>query len=272
VHCRASFFPAGSLAQEQQGEAGVAIRFEKIHACGNDFLFFDQPFPIEKVATWCRRRQGVGADGIVLLLEHRGDLVDLAHWDPDGSRSFCVNGTRAALDLLRKRGLLPSAGTVCMEGKSLTFRGDPFSRLCFERSEIRPLAQRVEGRVLPGWLVDVGNPQWVLGDEGLDRRQFSQMAATLRAAKQGLPDGCNVNWFHIGGEGVNIATYERGVEDFTTACGSGILAVANVISQRMGLRELHFIPEGGDWVKISFSEQRCELWGPTHHVFAGELP
>jgi diaminopimelate epimerase len=250
----------------------LTIRFEKIHACGNDFLLFDQPFPLEQVAGLCRRQQGVGADGIILVQEQRGNLVRLAHWDPDGGRSFCINGTRAALDLLHERGSLAQAGTVIMEGRCVPYRMEQFCHLYFDRGEIRAMDQEVEGRILPGWLVEVGNPQWVLAAGEVDRRQFSQVATALRAAKAGLPSGCNVNWYRMGEAGVEIATFERGVEGFTMACGSGILAVAHVIQQRQGLGNLHFLPEGGDWVKISIADRKCELWGPTHRVFAGELP
>ena len=245
--------------------------FDKIEACGNDFvLLAHEPDP-KSVAELCDRHHGIGADGIMVLRSVRPELTELGHLDPDGSHSFCLNGTRAALALLARRGRIAPAGRVRTEGQEFAYRLDPDPILFLPVRDYRPLNWRGGDHLVSGYRVEVGNPQFVIL-EGMDPNRFRELAPRIRADLAAFPQGTNVTFLRRAEAGWHVQTFERGVETFTKACGTGMYAAALVLFGERGTRRVTFFPEGRGTVEAWLEGDGLAITGSTRHVFSGTWP
>ena len=246
------------------------LHFDKIHACGNDFLLLP---PVElqhtQVVAMCKRHHGLGADGLMIFAGVEDNLVRLDHYDSDGSRSFCLNGIRSALACLHAKEQIPTEGKVASEGVELSYKVAAHVQMILPVKSFEWLTLEVGEIHVHGYYVDVGNPQLVI-TEGVTTAQFTKLAPKLRHHAH-FPDGANVNLIVRSDNNWRIRTFERGVEDFTRACGSGMYAGAIVLLGKTDLTSLLFVPDGQGLVRVSrYDEENIELEGPTHHVASGE--
>lgn len=245
----------------------LPIDFEKVHACGNDFILVSEMPASADLAIWCHRHRGIGADGVMVFRSSSGDTVELDHFDPDGSQSFCVNGIRASLAVLAQQGVIPDRGQVICAGITSLYKLDDSVSISVPLAEPKAIVLQLAGHQLQGHFVDVGNPQLVLKDVASD---WLERAAELRAHRD-FDQGANVTFLYDQGEATySIRTFERGVEGFTLACGSGALAAACVLAQ-VGGRAWRFLPSGGDWIDVALKGTLLHLSGPTHRVAQGHL-
>ena len=241
----------------------MALAFEKIEACGNDFILLEEDPGLEAVSELCLRNYGLGANGVLV---YTGD--DLIHYDPDGSRSFCLNGARAALACLHQKGLAPQQGALHTEGVDLAYSiENERVRVRLPKREVAPLT--VGGPPTAGWFVDVGNPQFVLVD-ALSASAFRQRAVDLRHDPL-FRDGANVNLVRRESEGDvwRISTFERGVEGFTPACGSGMYASALVLFDQFDVTHVVFQPDGRGSVTVTAAPDGLFFEGDTRRVASG---
>jgi diaminopimelate epimerase len=247
-------------------------------ASGNVFAFLwarDVPAAFDGPAwarVLCPRGEGLGLDGLFLLQPFRpGTPWTLAHWDPDGTPSFCSNGTRAAAALLPE-------GT----------RGDLDAVVSGEAVQLRLQASQVGLRMpegpgygllpdalpldLPhayGW---TGTPQLVIEVPDVQAIDLAVFAPPLRHHAT-LPDGANVSILQVLEPGrARIRTWERGVEGETLCCGQGCAFAASWLAGRTGIPAWHLQPSGRDPVRVegSFRPDGTwrELWlsGPVRHL------
>ncbi len=245
--------------------------FEKIEACGNDFLLL-RVFPgHESVIALCDRHHGVGADGLMILNDVREQRVVLDHYDADGSRSFCLNGIHAALRYLAANDEAPAAGTVASEGVELGFRMDGRApRLFLDKRPCREMVWRDEdsGESRHGYFADVGNPQFVIF-QTLSIDEFRQLAPRIRSDRRAFPEGVNVNMAYPVADHWRIHSFERGVEDFTLACGTGMYAAALALFANRGLREARFAPDGKGRVALFDRGDCLEMESTARWVASG---
>jgi diaminopimelate epimerase len=216
------------------------LSFAKLTAAGNDFILIDAraglPEPPEDLARrLCTRRLSVGADGL-LIVETTGGLPEIAitHFEPDGSRTFCLNGARGAASWLVATGQHAA-------GEPIVLRTD-FGDLDmvpdeFEVEVVLPPPRCVErrsvtlegGMTVLGCYVDVGNPQFVVVLDSLmdlESPTLMECARAIRWQTDEFPDGTNVCFVAQDGDVWQLRTYERGVEDETLSCGTGAVAAA----------------------------------------------
>ena len=243
----------------------MRLGFDKIEAAGNDFLLLMHTPDDGVVAAICDRHHGVGADGVMVFRGAGDGRVHLDHFDCDGSRSFCLNGIRAALPCLYRKGAIPVAGTVWSEGMTLPYSLTEEARLTLP---IRPVtAMSWRGRVA-GWTVDAGNPQLVLRDPP-SLETFRTLAREIRSDLDTFPEGTNVCRLERMGDLWHVETFERGVEDLTLACGSGIYACALVLIAGGEAGPLTFQPRGRGRVTVTTAGDRLFFEGTTRHVAEG---
>jgi len=216
------------------------VPFAKYTAAGNDFVLVDEGAlggraPASAARDLCRRRLGVGADGL-LVVRRADEGLDVAHFEPDGARTFCLNGCRvaaawggpgatdgAAIELRCEGTRVPAR--VAGDGASWdVWASVPAPPACAPRQVELP-----EGVVVLGTLVDAGNPQFVvvLDDEpSLEDPALMRRARALRWSAE-FDGGTNVTFVAPReGGGWRLRTYERGVEGETLACGTGAVAAA----------------------------------------------
>lgn len=249
------------------------LTFDKVEGCGNDFVLLYQKPNAAAVPRLCDRHHGIGADGVLVWYGHHRDGVRLDHYDPDGGQTFCLNGIRAGLTLAVQQGLCAPSGWVYNEGRRLAYRYDGAIYVQLPPVPIKACRWGDETAGHDGFFVEVGNPQFVLLDN-LDLAQFRAVAPRMRAPSALFPEGANINLLRPGtnehGDTWQIFTFERGVENFTLACGSGMYAAAMVVMSRFQCNNVRFIPEGRGHVRVEQGTDGIWLTGDTQHVFRGE--
>lgn len=245
----------------------ILIPYDKIHASGNDFVLCSQELSRHQIGQICKRHLGVGADGVMIVEGIEQERVRFGHFDPDGSRSFCLNGIRSGLKALFEKGKIPIKGMVESEGVRLDYEVQEHVAVGLPKKPFRPMVWKQGQEDVSGFYCDVGNPHFICWE--LPALDFRQIAPRIRADFETFPGGTNVNWLEKKDHGWRIDTYERGVESFTLSCGSGMYASALVLSQEFGKSDLSFFPQGGDEVSIRWKHDMLWLSGPTHWVAEG---
>ena len=218
-------------------------RFFKVSGSGNDFLALAEPAETpaaDQIRAWCHRGVSLGADGLFVIRREEDAedaTVGMDYYNSDGlPADLCLNGTRCAAQLAFHLGWLEGSGTVrTAAGKVAARRLDPF-RVSLEvppPAEPRETRLEVEGQRYTGWHVLVGVPHFVLpwpeelGDLG--RVPVRELGRALRFHPGLGAPGANVNFVRFPARHrLEIRTYERGVEDETLSCGTGVLAGAAV--------------------------------------------
>ena len=217
------------------------LTFSKMAGGGNDFVVIDNRTgritdPATLARRICTRALSVGADGLVLIEGSARATFRMRYWNSDGSPGeFCGNGTRCAarfafLNVIagRRMTIETDAGIVGAEigeGGIVTITMPaPHS---FRPQ--RPLA--VGNQTIHGSSIRVGVPHYVVFvREGLWAQNIVPLGRSIRTHRELEPDGgANVNFVTVRGEhAIDVRTYERGVENETLACGSGIVSAAVV--------------------------------------------
>ena len=224
----------------------------------------------------CDRRLGIGADGL-LVIKRKGARTRLDYWNADGSAAFCGNGSRCAALYLssqgwikkRKFALKTSQGILDVR---LTARGRAEVSMPEPGAlEHRPRLKAL-GRTFSVYSIDTGVPHVVSFVTDVSTIDVRTLGRALRYHKALGKAGSNVDFVSLRDGVLQLRTYERGVEDETLACGTGVVAAAAVaralgkVGDRVKVRV-----RGGDILHVSFSGGRTRLEGPGEIVFKGEV-
>lgn len=255
----------------------MPIRFHKYQSTGNDFVLIenrDGKFPGNNTALIhkiCDRKFGVGADGLILL--ETSELADftMQYYNADGRLgSFCGNGSRAVVSFAQSLGIInTSASFEAYDGLHQAIIEDNLIQI--------KMAEVQNGRQsLNGTFIDTGSPHYVEFVDNLDEMDVVQRGRALRYSPEFAPNGSNINYVEKAGQGkIRVRTYERGVEDETLSCGTGVTASA-IVAASAGLGNNIAISTLGGDLKVWFEQNDSgysNIWlaGPTKKVFSGEL-
>jgi diaminopimelate epimerase len=233
--------------------------FYKMSGSGNDFVVLDGRFtdatswPAAQVRAICDRRNGVGADGLVILTPATGDSVRMAYWNADGSHgalcgnaALCSGRLAVALELVPPGEfcLLTDAGVVRVKAAATGDGAEinlPDVDLPREHAGIP--AGNGERWVALG---TVGVPHLVIRVDDIEAVDVAGRGRRLRSHGSVGPEGANVNFVAPGERSWLIRTYERGIEGETLACGTGTVAAALALASRGEARlPLSFRSRGG---------------------------
>lgn len=268
----------------------MKLPFWKMHGAGNDFILVDDRQLAltpsrEQIADWCRRRTGVGSDGLILLHPPQaGGHFRMQFFNPDGSEAYmCGNGARCAARLAHELQLAPTAMTIETAAGSVQAEILPDGRVRLELPP--PQACRLDGELTRDngetvhyAFADTGVPHAVIDCEALDTLAIREQGRAIRLHPCFAPQGTNVDFIAITGpDSLRIRTYERGVEDETLACGTGIAAAAvTAVLRGRVTSPVTVLTAGGDTLQVAFSPidnllSPILLTGPAVHIFTGEL-
>ena len=213
------------------------MKFYKYQGAGNDFLIADNRdgsivLTSEQVSALCDRRYGIGADGLMLLENSERHDFRMTYFNSDGSGGMmCGNGGRCIVAFAADMGMekyrfeaadgLHDAEILHSEGTVKTVRLQMKNVGGVDRH------QALTGVNVPsdGYFLDTGTRHFVRFVEGLDDYDVVTEGRDIRFnAEELLPVGANVNFVEQEGRILKVRTYEKGVEDETFACGTGIVA------------------------------------------------
>lgn len=251
--------------------------FFKVSGSGNDFLALVEPAsvpPPERIRAWCRRGISLGADGLFVLRRPEGvdGEVAMDYFNSDGlPADLCLNGTRCAAQLAFHLGWARYEAQITTGAGRFTARFLDDTRISVEvpaPETPREVAPEVDGITRAGMFARVGVPHFVLvWPESLEAAPVLTLGAALRHHPVFGVEGANINFVRFSGEDrMEIRTFERGVEDETLSCGTGILAGAAVglALGRAGLalrplRPLRVITRGGFELGVE-TDPRGDRW------------
>ena len=273
------------------------MRFTKMHGAGNDFIILnnmDGAIAEENysalAAALCRRRLSIGADGLMIVVPAKeGGDYRMVFYNADGSLGeMCGNGARCIARYGYENKLSGEVQKIETTAGLVTGRrmSERLYRVRLNDPTTLDLQRRVtiDGETFVCGYVELGNPGLphavVLMDDfdSRDENELRELGRKLRYAKE-FPKGANVTFCRVTGENRVLArTFERGVEDFTLACGTGCGATAAVLTLLhlvSGIKTSITMPGGELFVTL---ETGCEntvrnifLTGPTNIVAVGEI-
>ncbi len=266
------------------------LKFAKIEATGNDFIVSDEDHAAlddwvpERIRFLCDRHLGVGADGLIFLTREEDGSLRMHYFNADGSAArMCGNGLRAAALYARIKGFCPEGRAFVLQASdgahAVAFNADgTISVEILSDENNLKTAEELKGLPLPDFLrivgfVQVGVPHLVLETEqDIEQVPLLRIAPPLRHHPV-FAEGTNVNVLQpIGEQEIRLRTYERGVEDETLSCGTGVTASVLLLwrQKRMAEREVVVRTKGGI-LKVSRENGRLVLTGPANLVFVGHI-
>jgi diaminopimelate epimerase len=261
-----------------------SIPFTKLSATGNDFILIDNRekiFAGSEVDVFhrlCRRRTGIGADGILLIEKNPERHFTMRYFNADGRESsMCGNGARATAFYAFQRGLAPSP-------MNFEVSGEPYHAVVqgntVRLSMRKPIDLKLnlgildEREMTEGGFVNTGVPHYVLFVDDVDRVAVNEIGCKYRQHVFFSPAGTNVNFVKVhDASTVFLRTYERGVEEETLACGTGTVATAVICHcHKKTSFPLTVMTRGGKLIVHGDSSfEGLELEGEVNEVFTGRF-
>lgn len=259
-----------------------------MHGAGNDFILSDDReglFPAADRAWLNRianRRTGVGCEGIILIQRSNSADFRMRFFNPDGSEvDMCGNGARCVARLAYEIGAAPAKMSI--ETGAGILRAEMFTdQILLYMTAPHDWRLRRHVGTSAGDMdysfVNSGVPHVVVPVADLDGVDVRRHGAEIRYNHDFAPAGTNANFIHVtGSHSLRIRTYERGVEDETLACGTGIVASA-LVAGKLGLVQapVAVTCASGDVLKVNYtltpdSAENVTLLGPAAHVFQGSM-
>ena len=256
------------------------IKPENILASDNDFVLIDnRVYGLNKnqtdvVKRLCDRKFGIGADGLILLNEKTSYNFEMVYFNSDGNESsMCGNGGRCLVKFAHHLGLID---TSC---RFWAIDGEHEAHI-FKDGQISLKMKDVDAiEVSNGhFTLNTGSPHYIIFVKSVKTTDVIAEAKKIRYSERFAQAGVNVNFVEKeGNNNITVRTYERGVEDETLSCGTGVvassLALASLNGQ--GLQSVKVQTPGGDLeVKFEYSGKGFKnvyLIGPAERVFEGEI-
>ena len=253
------------------------VHFYKYQATGNDFVIIDNreaglSFSRVQIERVCDRKFGIGADGLMLIEKHPLLHFNLEYFNSDGTQSLCGNGSRAAVQFASRLGLVNG------KAKFNAFDGEHTAELLDQgivRLKMNPVDQ--VSKIDSDYFIDTGSPHLVRFVSDIQHHPVVEEGRTLRYNEAFGPGGTNVNFVSLQADNtIFVRTYERGVENETLSCGTGVTAAALAASFNGYLSPISVTTRGGD-LSVEFKSGQSGtfhdifLIGPAKMVFEGDL-
>lgn len=260
----------------------MTLSFHKYQGAGNDFILVDQRdqtfltrADTDKIAWLCDRHFGIGADGLMLLQNAETADFEMVYFNADGREStLCGNGSRCIVAFAHHLGMIGNHCTfLAVDGPHEACLNPETGWVEIKMNDVTTIEVTPEATVL-----NTGSPHYVAFVDQLDGMDIEACGKAVRYSDRYREKGINVNFVASSGNGIKVATYERGVEAETLSCGTGVTAAALAhyvrkpedvsgpvkIQTKGGRLEVRFEPINGGFTNIW-------LCGPAERVFRGEV-
>ena len=237
------------------------IKYSKYSSCGNDFIIVDNRkniFPINNqyIEELCDRKNGIGADGLILLSLADNCCYNITYFNSDGHEStFCGNGSMCCGHFAFTLGLLNNKNT----GEGLFKTNEGFFKVNvnlareFGEVSISMIDVLNVQEFGDNILMNTGSPHYLIFVSDVNIIDVESKGRAIRNSPQFLNDGVNVTFISNLNDQIFIRTYERGVEAETLSCGTGAVASALFLRiKKMINYNTILINTKGGLLKVSF--------------------
>jgi len=257
----------------------MLLNFYKYQGTGNDFILIDdraELFPVstQLVARLCHRRFGIGADGLILLQNQPGYDFKMIYFNADGAEgSMCGNGGRCIVRFAHDLGIFQEHTTfMAVDGVHEATATEQVIRL-----KMGPVNGYEKHETYD--FLNTGSPHYVAYVDDVDKTDVVSIGRAVRYGETyGPAGGINVNFVQvIAPNHLKVRTYERGVEDETYSCGTGVTACALSSYSHFGWESPVNITAVGGNLQVEFGEispgkfDDIYLIGPAVRVYEGSL-
>ncbi|MEO8086073.1 MAG: diaminopimelate epimerase [Bacteroidota bacterium] len=261
----------------------MIINFSKYQGTGNDFIMLDNRngnysnLTNSQVEFLCDRKFGIGADGLILLEEKADFDFNMIYYNSDGNvSSMCGNGGRCITSYANSLQVINGKATFnAIDGshESLIVSDQPMV-VKLKMGDVNAIEQIGEDLFL-----NTGSPHYVRMVEDVMKVDVVEEARKIRNNQRFKSEGTNVNFVQLNASGLAVRSYERGVEDETLSCGTGITAsvLASVMKGKIkDDAEFCEVKSLGGMLKVYFEKagngfKNVWLEGEAKFVYSGEI-
>ena len=257
----------------------MKIKFYKYQGSGNDFIIIDNrekagdKLTTKQINKICDRHFGIGADGLMLLNEKEGFDFEMIYFNADGNLgSMCGNGGRCIVQFASNMGIKKNEYIFSAIDGAHKAKVDLDRQVSLQMKDVQGVEFSLDHYVL-----NTGSPHYVKFVTGIEDLDVVSEGRKIRNSKQFAKEGINVNFIEtIDDDHIFVRTYERGVEDETLSCGTGVTASALIAAHNEnGFNRVEVKSKGGN-LSVEFDKisdtKFTNIWlsGPATFVFSGE--
>ncbi len=244
------------------------MRVAKYSANGNDFVIFHSDIKIDRTELakeLCHRQDGVGADGLIVIVPRAEYDFEWQFYNSDGSHAdMCGNGSRACAHYAYVNNLAPKEMSF-LTGAGVINAVVDGAMVLSELTPPKILDKTIEFNSKSWWLLDTGVPHLVSFTNVIEEFDL------LEARELRYKYNANVNIAFVQGDNLRVRTYERGVEDETLACGTGMAACFyRALQEKLVSDSIEVYPKSGETLYLGMNERTITFKGEVKNTFATE--
>ncbi len=254
----------------------MALHFYKYQGTGNDFIMLDNRNGLirnqkELAIKLCKRKFGIGSDGLILIENSKESDFEMIFYNPDGSQSFCGNGSRCAVAFANFLGIInTNTSFVAIDGKHKAILNSD-KTVSLKMNDV----ENIE-RGSNYYYLNTGSPHYIAYTDNIEELNLVDEGRKIRYNNRFAKEGTNVNFVKKNKNFVEVRTYERGVENETLSCGTGVTAVALSTFYEGLTKNSCIVKTKGGELSVNFEAtnkgfQNIWLTGPAKLVFKGEI-
>ncbi len=260
----------------------MKLNFFKYEGAGNDFILIDnrnKSFSLindtKSIKKLCDRHFGIGADGLMVLQMKNGIDFEMLYFNADGKEgSMCGNGGRCIVAFANQLKLIKrETNFLAVDGPHYATISENGNLVSLQMIDVQEI--KTDG---DAFILNTGSPHYVLEVENLASKDVYLDGKSIRYNETYNVKGINVNFVEDLGDHYYVRTYERGVENETFACGTGVTAVSMAMAKKKGLtgRIKNSIKVHGGNLNVNFNYDgntfnNVFLEGPATFVFEGSI-
>lgn len=257
----------------------MTIHFYKYQGAGNDFIILDNRdgkysgLTKDQILLLCSRHFAVGADGLMMLNNHADAAFEMKYFNADGKEgSMCGNGGRCMAAFAHKLGLVKDKVSF------MTYDG-LHEAVLIKEDWVELKMSDVNGVEFGNdyAILNTGSPHYVKLVEHLGDVDVVQEGRKIRNSERFRKEGVNVNFIEYGTNHLLVRTYERGVENETKACGTGVTAAALIVAGNQNQAYKIPVATNGGNLEVRFDKINqkhfTNIWlcGPATFVFEADI-